>query len=307
MRRRRFDVVDVEFTYLADLRLRPSPEGAAPPPLVLGTHEIAYEIVRQVAGSDASPGRRAYAALNWRKLRRDERAAYRTADGISACSTADRARVLDHVPSARTVVIPNAADVDFYRPRSADPPSDGRSVVFFGLLSTFPNIDGVLFFLRDIWPRIASARPEARCRIIGARPSAAMLRHAGPRVEFTGFVDDLRPHLSSAAVLVVPLRLGGGTRLKIVEGMAMGKAIVSTTLGAEGIDAVPERDILIADEPEGFASSVVRVLDDPALAARLGGSARKLAEERYSWPAAARALERFFGEVIAARSAEGRR
>jgi glycosyltransferase involved in cell wall biosynthesis len=306
LRRRRFDVVDVEFTYLARLRLRQSPEGTAPPPLVLGTHEIAYEIVRQVAHSDAGLGRRIYAALNWRKLRRDERAAFRGADGISACSVADQARLLDHAPSARTVVIPNAADVDFYQPRPGDPPSDGRSVVFFGLLSTFPNTDGVLYFLREIWPRIAARRPQARCRILGARPPAAVQRLAGPCVEITGFVEDLRPHLASAALLVVPLRLGGGTRLKIVEGMAMGKAIVSTTLGAEGIEAVPGRDILIADEPESFAASVVRLLDDPAFAARLGGAARKLAEERYSWRAAAQSLEGFFGEVIAAAGAEAR-
>ena len=127
-----------------------------------------------------------------------------------------------------------------------------------------------------------------------------MLQLAGPRVEIVGFVEDLRPHLASAAVLVVPLRLGGGTRLKIVEGMAMGKAIVSTALGAEGIEALPERDILMADEPASFAASVVRLLDDPALAARLGRSARQLAVERYSWKAAALTLERFFGEVIGA-------
>jgi len=295
----RFDVVNLEFTYLGGLRLRPSSAGMPAPPLVLGTHEIAYDIVRQVARGGASAGRRLYAALNWRKLRRDEHAAFRAADGISACSAADQARVLAHVPAARTVVIPNAADVDFYQPRPSDPPPDGRTVVFFGLLSTFPNIDGVLFFLREIWPRVAAERPAARCRIIGARPPAPVRQLAGPRVEIAGFVEDLRPHLAAAAVLVVPLRVGGGTRLKIVEGMAMGRPIVSTTLGAEGIEAVHDRSILIADEPATFAGSVIRLLDDPVLAARLGRSARELAVERYSWPAAARRLEQFLGEIIA--------
>jgi glycosyltransferase involved in cell wall biosynthesis len=300
LRQRRFDVVNLEFPYLAHLRMRQSPPGTPPPPLVLDAHEIAYDIVRQVARSDGSPGRRVFAALNWRKLRRDESAAFRSADGIYACSVADQERLLAHVPSARTVVIPNAADVDFYQPRPSDPPPDGRTVVFFGLLSTFPNVDGVLFFLREIWPRIAAERPQACCRIIGRRPPASVLELSGPRVEIAGFVADLRPHLASAGVLVVPLRVGGGTRLKIVEGMAMGKPIVSTTLGAEGVEAVPGRDILIADEPATFAAAVVRVLDDAALATRLGRSARQLAVERYSWRAAALTLERFFGEIIAA-------
>ncbi len=300
LRRDRFDVVNLEFPYLAHLRLRQSPPGSPPPSLVLDAHEIAHDIVRQIARSDVSPGRRLYAALNWRKLRRDERAAFRAADGIYACSVADQERLLSYVPSARTLVIPNAADVDFYQPRACDPPSDGRTVLFFGLLSTFPNLDGVSFFLREIWPAIAARRPLARCKIVGRQPPASLLELAGPRIEITGFVEDLRPHLASAAVLVVPLRLGGGTRLKIVEGMAMGRPIVSTSLGAEGIEAVPEREILIADQPLEFAAAVVRVLDDPALASRLGRAARQLAVARYSWRAAALRLERFFVEVAGA-------
>jgi glycosyltransferase involved in cell wall biosynthesis len=297
----RFDVVNLEFPYHAYLRLRQSPPGTPSPPLVLDAHEIAYDVVRQVAHGDVGVSRRLYARLNWRKLRGDECAAFRAADGICACSAADQARVLAHVPTARTAVIPNAADVDFYQPRSSDPSSDGRTVVFFGLLSTLQNIEGVRFFVQEIWPLVAARRSDARVKIIGARPPQAVRELAGPRVEITGFVDDLRPHLASAAVLVVPLRLGGGTRLKIVEGMAMGRPIVSTTLGAEGIEAVNERDILIADEPSSFAAAVVRLLDDPALAARIGSSARRLAVERYSWAAAARKLEQFFADVIAAR------
>lgn len=114
----------------------------------------------------------------------------------------------------------------------------------------------------------------------------------------TGFVPDLRPHLAEAAAVVVPLRLGGGTRLKIVEAMAMGKPIVSTALGAEGIEAVTGRDILIEDEPAGFADAVGRVLAEPGLAASIGQSARRLAVERYSWDAAARRLEDFYRQVL---------
>jgi glycosyltransferase involved in cell wall biosynthesis len=177
-------------------------------------------------------------------------------------------------------------------------------VVFFGLLSTYPNIDGALWFLREIWPKVASARPDALCKIIGKGPPRALLDFAGPRVGIAGLVADLRPHLASAAALVVPLRIGGGTRLKIVEGMSMAKAIVSTTLGAEGIDVVPERDILMADDPESFAASVLRLLDDPELSARLGSSARRVAVERYAWSTAASRLEQFYRELLADRRSE---
>jgi glycosyltransferase involved in cell wall biosynthesis len=305
LRRESFELVNLEFPYLAHFRLRQSPPGTPRPALVIDAHEIAYDIVRQFARKSGSLARRIYAGLDWRKLRREELAAFRAADGICTCSAADQRRLLTEVPSARTVVIPNAADVEYYRPRPSDPPGDGRTVMFFGLMSTFPNVDGVLYFLREIWPRIATARPQARCKIVGARPPPSVLELAGPRTEITGLVDDLRPHLAAAAALVVPLRIGGGTRLKIVEGMAMCKAIVSTTLGAEGIDAVPDRDILIADDAERFAASVIRLLDDPDLAARLGHSARQVAVERYAWSGAAAALEDFHQQILADRRSPG--
>jgi polysaccharide biosynthesis protein PslH len=261
--------------------------------------------VRQFAKAGKGRGRRLYAALDWRKLRREEMAAFRAADGICACSALDEERIRAEVPQARTRVIPNAADVDFYQPRPSDPAPDGRTVVFFGLMTTLPNIDGVHWFMEQIWPRIAASRPDALCKIIGSRPPRSVTGFAGPRVTVTGFVPDLRPHLASAAAVVVPLRLGGGTRLKIVEGMAMRKAIVATTLGAEGIEAVPGRDLLIADEPERFAASVVRVLQEPGLADRLGDAARQLAVARYAWTAAGAALDEFYREILAERISPG--
>jgi glycosyltransferase involved in cell wall biosynthesis len=298
LRARRFDIANLEFPYLGHCNLRHAPPGENLPCVVVDSHEIAYDLARQFAHAGGSIYRRLYAAANWRKLRREELETYRNADGVYLCSAVDERRLLKEIPTARTAVIPNAADVEYFQPRPEDPPADGRTVVYFGLLSTVPNIDGVIHFVEDIWPRIAAAHPDARCKIIGGRPPPELLALAGPRIELTGFVSDLRPHLAAAAVLVVPLRLGGGTRLKIVEGMAMAKAIVSTTLGAEGIEAVSGRDILIADEPAAFADAVNGLLADPARAALIGRSARQLAVERYAWSGAARRLEEFYRRIL---------
>ncbi len=298
LRAERFDVVNLEFSFLGHCDLRQAPPGETRPPVVVDSHNIDFDLARQYA-CIGSLGRRLYHRANWPKLRREELGTYRDADGVYLCSETDERRLLDLLPGARTAVIPNGADVEYYRPRPADPMPDGRTVVFFGLLSYVPNVDGVIHFVRDIWPRIAVAHPDARCKIIGGGAPSSLQALAGPRVELTGFVPDLRPHLAAAAAVVVPLRLGGGTRLKIVEAMAMGKAIVSTTLGAEGIEAVPERELLIEDDPASFGDAVNRLLAEPSLAARIGQSARQLALERYAWSGAARALEAFYGQIMA--------
>jgi polysaccharide biosynthesis protein PslH len=300
LRARRFDIVNLEFTFLGDCDLRQAPPGERLPPLVVDSHNIDYDLARQYARAGNSLTRRLYAEANWRKLRREELGTYRDADGVYLCSAADERHLLDQLPGVRTAVIPNAADVEYFQPRPTDPPPDGRTVVYFGLLSYVPNIDGVIHFIKDIWPRISEAHPEARCKIIGGQPPPSLLALAGPRVQLTGFVSDLRPHLAAAAAVVVPLRLGGGTRLKIVEAMAMGKAIVSTKLGAEGIEAVPGRDLLVEDEPAAFADAANRLLAEPGLAARIGQSARRLAVERYAWSGAARALESFYRRILQA-------
>ena len=297
LRAKPFDIANLEFTFLGNCELRQAPPGCRSPAVVVDSHNIDYDLARQYASAGGLV-RRLYAGANWRKLRREELATYRDADGVYLCSVADQLRLLDQVPGVRTLVIPNAADVEYYRPRSTDPPPDGRTVVFFGHLSYFPNVDAVTYLVRGIWPHIAEVNPEARLKIIGGQAPPSLLALARPGVELTGFVSDLRPHLATAAAVVVPLRLGGGTRLKIVEAMAMGTAIVSTSLGVEGVEAVPGRDLLVEDKPAAFAQAVNRLLAEPILAARLGQSARQLAVRQYAWSGAARALENFYREML---------
>ena len=302
LRAERFDVVNLESTFLGSCNLRQAPAGEPLPIVVVDSHNIDYDIARQFARSGSSLIRRLYAAVNWRKLRREELATYHAVDGVYLCSSADEQRLLGEISQPQTMVIPNAANIDYYKPRPTDPPSDGRTVVFFGLLSYPPNIDGVIYFVREIWPSIANAHPDASLKIIGGSPPPSLKALAGPRIELTGFVPDLRPHLAEAAAVVVPLRIGGGTRLKIVEAMAMGKAVVSTTLGAEGIEAANGRDLVIADQPAAFAQAVNNLLADRGKAEQIGRSARLLAEDRYAWSSAARALEGFYRRILKARS-----
>jgi polysaccharide biosynthesis protein PslH len=160
--------------------------------------------------------------------------------------------------------------------------------VFTGSMDWLPNEDGMLYFVRDILPRIRQAEPDATLSIVGRRrrrPSSAW--PSRPASRSPGRVDDVRPHVAAGAVYVVPLRIGGGTRLKIFEAMAMGKAVVSTTVGAEGLPVTDGRDIVLADEPARFAEAVVRLLRDTGARQRIGRGAR-LVVERYDWSAVAR-------------------
>jgi len=296
--RRRYHIVNLEAPYLAHLQLAQAPPGEPLPLLVLNEHNIEFDLLRQMAGTGLGLARHLYNSVNWPKIRREELSAWRRFDGVTFTSATDEARARTLIPSLRSAVIPNSVDVGYFRPRAAYPPSDGCTVMFFGAINYFPNIDGVLFFAREVWPLLAASHPRARLKIVGQHPTREILALHGPRVEVAGVVDDLRPHLAQAAAVIVPLRIGGGTRFKILEAMAMAKPIVSTAIGAEGIEVAPGRNILLADAPADFAAAVGRILDDAGSAGRMGREGRTLVEERYSWEVAARQLEGFFARLL---------
>jgi len=297
---RAYDIASAELPFLA-LELAKSIPRRGQPHLVLDEHNIEFDLARQQARDATGLTRRVYNSINWRKIRREEIAIWSQFGGVAFCSAADETRARALVPSMRSAVVANAVDVEYFKPRLADPAPDGRTVMFFGAINYFPNEDGLLYLLREVWPLILRSHPQARLKIVGQHPTPDVFACRGPRVEVTGKVDDLRPHLASAAVSIVPLRIGGGTRFKILEAMAMAKPVVSTSIGAEGIDAEPDRHLLLADGPAAFAAAIGRVLDDPGLGARLGREARLLVEERYSWDTAAQALEGLYDEVLGAK------
>jgi glycosyltransferase involved in cell wall biosynthesis len=304
-----YDVVHFEFSHMAVYRREQAPDrprGGAPrsrPVFLLDEHNIEYDLVRQTARAGGSAVRRLFSAVDWRKVYAEERWAWTRLDGCTLTSAVDQSTVHRHAPEVPTAVVPNGVDLDFFQPRAGAAPREARTLLFFGAVDYYPNTEGLLFFLDEVLPRLSPRVPRVRLCIVGRRPPSAVLAHRGPDVEITGVVDDIRPYLERAAAVIVPLRIGGGTRLKILEAMAMGKAVVSTSLGAEGIDVVPGRDLLIADDADGFAAQCARLLDDPGLSDRLGAAARRVVETGYGWGASVRRLSAFYGEVLEARGA----
>jgi polysaccharide biosynthesis protein PslH len=296
--RKSYDIIYLSAgLFLTRYHLRRAPPGNSLPRLVLDEHNVEFDVQRQMAGRGHFV-RRFHNSVNWPKLQREEVEAWRSFDGVTFTSAQDELRARAFVPSIRSAVIRNAVDIRYFRCRPDDPSPDGRTVLFFGAMNYHPNVDGLLFFVREVWPRLAESHPKARLRIVGQHPTPEILAWQGPRIEVTGAVDDLRPHLAGAAMIVAPLRVGGGTRFKILEAMAMAKPVVSTTIGAEGIDATSGRNILIADTPQDFATAVGRTLDDPELGRQLGREGRAFVQARYSWDVVSQSLVRFFRRII---------
>jgi sugar transferase (PEP-CTERM/EpsH1 system associated) len=263
-----------------------------PCPSVIFTHNVEAEIWRRHAETKAGAARRLYRTQHARMLRFEGRA-LRRFDGVLAVSDADRETFERLYPGAirRPVhVVPTGVDTEFFNPSPS--PAAGRSLVFTGSMDWLPNEDAMLWFCREIFPRVRTDEPTASLTIVGRAPTPAVRRLAADHgVTVTGRVDDVRPYMKEAAAYVVPLRIGGGTRLKIFEAMAMGKAIVASAVGAEGLPVTDGRDVVIADEPRAFASAVVALLRDVDRRRALEQAARALVVERYEWSAVGRELE----------------
>ncbi len=294
----RFDVVSVEGALLAIYRF--AREGRRPV-LCLDEHNIEYDLLRRIATAEGSAWRRAYSAVNWRKLRREELRAWRTFDGCAVTSERDEELLRSGVPGARTAVVPNGVDVESFAPMTGEA-RDPKTILFFGAISYYPNTEALLFFFRKILPIVRVRHPGVKVKVVGPKPPESILAWKSDDVEITGLVDDVRPHIARACCVIAPLRIGGGTRLKILEAMAMGRAVVSTSIGAEGLAVTPEKDILLGDTPEDFAAQIGRVFGDPALVGRLGAAARDLVVARYSWQASVRRLTEFYDRLLVARA-----
>ncbi len=274
---------------------------------IFDDHNAEYVLQQRAFETDVRQPRRWIAALysliQWKKLSRYEARVCRLADGVVAVSEADK-RALQHLVSGLEVtVVPNGVDTEFYNgqfPMTKSQLDIGHcSLVFTGKMDFRPNVDAVLWFYREVLPLVQREVPDVCFYIVGQSPHRRVRRLADdPAVTVTGYVDDVRPYIAAACVYVVPLRIGGGTRLKLLEAMAMGKPIVSTSLGCEGFEGlVPGRELCIADAPTEFAQRVIELLDDASRRERLGQAGRRFVEQRYDWRLIVPRLEQVYEKL----------
>lgn len=262
-----------------------------PTPVVFFEHNVEYMIWRRLCRNETNPVRRAILAVEWRKMRRCEIRACRAAALTVAVSEEDRDLLAKDVGEARIEAIPTGVDIDYFKPGLFEERRP-RELVFTGSMDWHPNEDAMLWFIDAILPRVREEMPDVDVTVVGRNPTDRLKKEAAAAgVNVTGTVPDVRPYINRAAVYVVPLRVGGGTRLKIYEALAMGKAIVSTTIGAEGLPLEEGVHILRADEPEAFARHTVELLRDEDRQRRLGEAGRALMEQ-FAWPEVARVFER---------------
>lgn len=287
-----FDVVICEWTpyaiYVKDLTSTPS---------VVVAHNIEASIWRRYLENESNPFKKAYISIQARKVERFERHCFGWAAGATAVSREEARTIAEYGVPYPVAVIDNGVDTEYFRP--SDKPADPDTIVFTGSMDWRPNQDAVVYFADEILPRIRTQRPGANVYVVGRNPPPHV-RELGLRdgITVTGTVDDVRPYIAQAGVYVVPLRIGGGSRLKILEAMAMNKIVVSTAVGAEGLDVVDGEHILIRDGAESFSRQVVECMENHAAYQQLGVRGRHLVESRYRWEELGRRYSEYLSSVL---------
>lgn len=261
-------------------------------PCVLDAHNIESEIVNQIGKTQKNPLRRFLYTLEERKLRMGEEEAWRGCGLCFAVSGKEREVISSQVNPAKVFTIPNG--VDLLRFEFMPKTGEGKQLLFIGGLEYLPNLDSALYLMDEIFPLVQAGRPEVQLDVVGRELGKIRDRNGARNVRFLENVPDVLPCFRKADILLVPLRSGAGTRIKILEAMAAGLPVVTTTKGCEGIEAKAGEHLMVADTPEAFTRAVLKILDDPGLRSAMVHNARKLVEEKYSWESLVQGMERAY-------------
>jgi polysaccharide biosynthesis protein PslH len=294
-----FDLIQVEsihlMSYLATIR-----QARQRSLIVCDWHNIESELMRRYSEREPSWPRRVYARRTARLMSEFERRALREFDAHIVVSRRDAERLRELNPEARVFVIENGVDTAFYSDLGPRDESPARRIVFVGSMDYHANVEAAVNFAREVWPRVRDRQPELVFTVVGKDPAPEVRELAQlPGIEVTGTVDDVRPFYHEAIAAVVPLNVGGGSRLKILEAMAAGVPVVSTTLGAEGLEVQPDENILIADSSEQIFEAIINVVENEARHRDLCDAGHALVSSRYDWSSLGAMLFRTYEELLA--------
>jgi len=266
-------------------------------PKVLNHHNIESHMMLRRAKKEKNPLKKFYFYQEATKLKEYEKQICPNFDINLVVSELDKERLLNIAPNSKVEVIPNGVDTSYFKPHGNK--CLKHNLIFAASLDYYPNEDAVIFFMQKIWPVLKKKNSNITFTITGRNPSKCIrkIASADSNINVTGYVEDVRPLIDKAEVYICPIRDGGGTKLKLLDAMAMGKAIVTTSIGAEGLEVIHEKHVLIADDPKIFASQILLLFNNPALRKYLAQNARQLVEERYSWKIIGKKLNNIYSSL----------
>lgn len=288
----RYDLIHCDQPHLA-----PYIEDYKSIPKLLNEHNIEAQITRRYAENSESELKRKFLLWQWQKMKRYELALWQKFDMITVVSQVDLATLLSACPTANVMEISNGVDTDYFSPNGIV--EEPKNLLFTGSMDWLPNEDAVGYFVEKIWPHVYNRFPDAKFYIVGRNPGAKVRDlKAVKGIEVTGTVPDVRPFMKRCNLFIVPLRIGGGSRLKILEALSMQKKVISTSIGCEGLDVTPEENILVADSPEAFAQEIIKAWTKPDKQSQLGERGRNLVLEKYDWRIIAKKLNMVYEQTV---------
>ena len=286
-----FDLIHYEMLHTGQYHLETHAKS------LLSLQNVDSHIWRRLREQTLNPLRKCVFWSQERAFRRYENAMSNRFDLVACASEVDRELMEGICPGLSADVIPNGVDTELYQPSHKD--EEESTIIYTGSMDWFPNEDAAIYFIDEILPAIHIKRPNLKFYVVGQFPGERLKRYGNrPGVVVTGRVEDVKPYIARATVYVVPLRIGGGTRLKILEALAMGKAVLSTSIGAEGLNLTAGDEIMIADESTTFADTVVQLMEDNSLRRKLGGNGRRRVEAEYDWRRIGEYLQGLYEGVV---------
>lgn len=294
MRRRSIDIVHIDQLHMAAYGKFLKARWRVP--VVLREWNVENVIWERLYQVQNNPLAKAYAFSQYRKIKNYERGMCRSLDRVLAITVADQKRIRQLDPSIKVSVIPAGVDTDYFYPQTA--PEEHQTITFVGSMDWRANIDGVLWFVKKVLPALHNKYPHLKLYLVGSNPVKKIKMLQNSFIDVRPDVPDVREYMAKAEMLVVPLRIGGGMRIKILEALAMKKAVVSTSIGCEGIDVKHGEDILVADSEAGFIKGISLLIENRNYREKLGTKGRNTVQKRYSWEAIAKSIESNYEDVI---------